>query len=223
MRDPTKPPAEERDGATASDVAPSWHWPSADLLRDRAPLLAPLVLVAVLTAASVVAMAPLVRSAYAGHTALLATVYFGMGLVAVLSPLTTLLKCAVLGGAAWAVLALTGAEVRYRAAVSLLAYAQTILAAQAAWVVALLWLRGPGRIGAPEDLVLTTGLDVFVADRTSPLAVLAHAIDPFQLLWVTAVALGFAGLARTGRGRGALAAVAVWALAVAVPVIRAWM
>lgn len=198
-------------------------WPTADLLRERAPLLAPLLLVGILTVTSAAAMVPLVRTAYADRPELTTTVFFGMGLLAALAPLTTLLKCAVLGSAAWAILVLVGAEVRYRTAVSLLAHAQIVLVAQAAWVVALLWIRGPGRIATPEDLALTTGLDAFVADRGSPLAVLAHAVDPFQLLWVVVVALGLTAVARTTRLRGAVAAVAVWALAVAVPVVRAWL
>jgi len=184
---------------------------------------APLLVVSALTLASAAAMAPLVRLAYAGRPELLPTVFFGMGALALLTPLTTLARCAVLGAAAWAVLVLLGASVRYRSVVSLLAYAQSILAAQAAWVVALLWMRGRSAFTVPADLTLSTALDAFLGSPGSTLGAIAPAIDPFQLLWIVAVGVGLAAVARTTRGRGLVAAVVVWALAVSVSVVRAWL
>ena len=222
VSDVPTPEASGGDGASRGGVLRR-YWPSGRVLRERAPLVAPLLVVGLATSASMAAMTPLVRTAYAGHPELLPTVAFGVWLLALLSPFTTLVKCTVLGGAAWAVLALVGAEARFRSAVSVLAYAQIILVAQAAWVVALLWMRGRASLGAPEDLVMATGLDALVDDPTSPLAALAHGIGPFEIVWVAAVAIGLAAIAGVSRRRAAVAAVTVWGLGLAVAVVRAWL
>jgi hypothetical protein len=196
-------------------------WPDAQALRDRGPLLVPTLLVGVVTVLSVGAMMPLMRSAYAGKPELLPTVTYGVWAVTLLSPLTTLVKAAVLGGVAWAVLVLTSVEARYRSLVSMVVYAQIILALQGAWIVALLWLRGRSHLLAPGDLMVSTGPDAFVRDPTSPLAALARGVGPFHVAWVVLLALGFAAISRRSWKRTSVAAIAVWMMAVGMTVVRA--
>lgn len=195
--------------------------PNGDLLRTRAPLLAPALAVGAVTALSVAAMTPLMWIAYAGRPELLPTVTYGVWAVTLFSPLGALVKAAALGGVAWAVLVLVDIEARYRSLVSTIVYAQIVLALQGVWIVALLWLRGRSHLQTPGDLMLSTGLDAFVHDPASPLGALARGVGPFHMAWVVVLVVGFAAVGRASWKRTSVAAAAVWTIAVAITVVRA--
>lgn len=195
--------------------------PSAELIRGRAPILTPTVMTSALMVGSVLATLPLVRLAYAGRAALLPTVTTGLWIMAILSPITAVLKGLLLGGVAWAVVVLTGAQARYRSLVSAVLYGQVILALQGAWVTVLLWLRGTAGLHQPADLMLSTGMDAFVHDPSSVLAAVARCVTPFYCAWFIFLTVAVAQAARRGWWRGAVAAGVLWILVTGLGVTRA--
>jgi hypothetical protein len=196
-------------------------FPSPELIRTRAPIVAPTLLAAFVVVATVAATVPLVRAAYGGRPELLLATTAGLWAMAVLSPLAALLKGAVLGGVAWSVMVLTGVQARYRALTSAVIYGQVILGLQGAWVTGLLWVRGLGGVHQPADLILPTGLDAFVSDPSSALGVVARGVTPFYCAWFVFLTVVFARTARRGWWRGTLAALGVWTLITGLGVVRA--
>ncbi len=197
--------------------------PSAQLIHTRAPILTPTAMNTALAVVTVVAALPLVHVAYAGRPEMLPATTMGLWAMAVLSPLSALLKGTVLGGVAWSVMVLTGARPRYRALMSAVIYAQVIFGLQGAWVTSLLWLRGTAALHRPSDLLLPTGLDVFVSDPGSALGAVARSVTPFHAAWFLFLTVVAARVARGGWWRGALAAGAIWSLVVGLGVVRALM
>lgn len=197
--------------------------PSSELIRTRAPILVPTAMATLLAVGTVAATLPLVRLAYAGRSELLPATTAGLWVMAILSPLTALLKGVVLGGVAWSVMVLTGAQARYRPLMSAVIYGQVILGLQGAWVTLLLWLRGTAGLHQPSDLLLPTGLDAFVSNPSSALGVVARSATPFYLAWFLFLTVVVAHAGRRGWWRGALAATAIWALVTGLGVVRALM
>jgi hypothetical protein len=195
--------------------------PTFELLRVDPPVVAPALMVGVLSLGTVAATMPLVRVAYLGRPELLATVATGLWLLAGLSPVIALTKCLFMGGVAWSFVVLSGADVRFRSLVSTLLYAQLFLVLQGTWITTLLWVRGSHHLGAPADLVLPTGLDLWFPDPTTVPGALAHGVTPFHLAWLVFCAVVIGKLAGGPRWRGILTAVSLWTLLAAFGVIRA--
>lgn len=198
-------------------------FPSPDVIRGRAPILVPALLAGTLSLATVAAGMPLVRLAYAGRPELLLPATEGLWAMALLSPVTILLKGLLFGGVAWAVMVLAGAHIRYRTLTSAMLYGQVILGLQGAWLTLILWLRGGAALQQPSDLILPAGLDALVSDPSSPLAALARGITPFYCAWFVFLTVVIGRAARRGWWRGALAALTVWTLVTGLGVVRALM
>lgn len=197
--------------------------PSPELIRTRAPILTPTLMTAFVVAITVAGTVPLVRAAYAARPELLLATVTSLWAMAALSPLAALLKGVALGSVAWAVMVLTGVQVRYRALTSTVIYGQVILGLQGAWVTALLWMRGPGALHRPSDLILPTGLDALVSDPSSPLGAVARGVTPFYCAWFVFLTVVFARAAGRGWWRGALATLLVWTSVTGLGVVRALM
>ena len=196
-------------------------FPSPELIRTRAPIVAPTLMTAFVVAVTVAGTVPLVRAAYSARPELLLATVTGLWAMAALSPLAALLKGVALGGVAWSVMVLTGVQVRYRAMASAVIYGQVILGLQSAWITALLWMRGPGVLHRPSDLILPTGLDALVSDPSSALGVMARGVTPFYCAWFVFLSVVFARAAGRGWWRGALATLGVWTLVTGLGVVRA--
>jgi hypothetical protein len=166
-------------------------------------------------------MLPAVRVAYASQPeSLLQSMSTGLWIIAGLSPLVAGLKALLLGGVGWAVLVLAGALPRFRTLVSTALYGEALLAVQGLWVALVLHLREGDRLTRPADLMVFTGLDVFVQDATSPLAALARGVSPFHAAWVVLLAVLFTYAARTTWRRGTSAALACWVVAIGLSALR---
>lgn len=198
-------------------------WPSPETLRGRAPILVPLGMACALTFAGVLASAPLMSLAYAEQPDTLRLVRTGLWTLGLLAPVMLVLKAVLLGGIAWAVLVLMNLEATYKAVVSTLLYSEVVLGLQGVWMVCILWLRGSGGISGPEDLVVHTGLDAFVADPTSAWASLGRGVGPFHALWLWALVAGFCAIARTDWRRAVPPALAVWVVGMGMGLVRAWL
>jgi hypothetical protein len=198
-------------------------FPTPELIRTRAPIVAPTLMTTFVVAVTVACTAPLVRAAYAARPELLLAALTSLWAMAALSPFAALLKGVALGGVAWSVMVLTGVQVRYRAMASALIYGQVILGLQGAWITALLWMRGLGAVRQPADLILPTGLDALVSDPSSVLGAVARGVTPFYCAWFVFLTVIFARTARRGWWRAALAAFGAWALGTGLGVVRALM
>jgi hypothetical protein len=221
----TSNPAAHVDAATGSGgrVSSLHIVPSRDLLRTRAPLFAPALMVGALSALTVAASLPLVHAAYAARPELLRLAVPGLWTVALLAPVGALAKGAVLGGAAWSSLVVMGVGARFRSVVSALVYAQAVLVLQGTWVTTLLWLRGPGRLHDPGDLLLPVGLDALVTDRTSALAAVARCVTPFHLVWLALLMVLLTRVAPCRWWQAGLAALVPWVLGAGLSLVRVVM
>lgn len=211
----------ERNASRSRFPGPAVLIPSPELIRDRAPILAPALVAGVLSLATVVATLPLVRLAYAAHPELSVPAGDALWAMGLLSPFATLLKGVLLGGVAWSVLVLSGTQVRYRTLTSAVIYGQIILVLQGAWVTALLWMRGAAALHQPSDLMLPMGLDAFVSNSSSALAVVARSVTPFYCAWFVFLSVVITRAARSSWWRGTLATFTIWILVTGVGVVRA--
>ncbi|MCG6988688.1 MAG: hypothetical protein LJF06_10975 [Gemmatimonadetes bacterium] len=198
-------------------------FPTPELIRTRAPILAPTLMTAFVVAVTVAGTVPLVRAAYAARPEMLLAAVTSLWAMAALSPLAALLKGVALGGVAWSVMVLTGVQVRYRTMASAVIYGQVILGLQGAWITALLWMRGLGAVRQPADLILPTGLDVLFSDPSSALGAVARGVTPFYCAWFVFLTVIFARAAHRGWWRAALAAFGAWTLGTGLGVVRALM
>jgi len=134
-------------------------------LSDQSPIVRPVLWVWLLTLSTTAAMLPVVRVAYQDQPdPLLQAVSTGLWLVAGFAPLVALAKALLLGGVGWAVLVLVGVLPRFRTLVSTALYGEALLAVQGLWVALVLHLRGNASLTEPADLMVFTGLDIFVRD-----------------------------------------------------------
>lgn len=191
-------------------------FPSPFHIRVHAPLLVPMVMIASLHTAALVAARPLLdRADFAPATR---TIYW---IMLVVSPLASVIKDVVLGVLAWAVATLSGAETtRPRPFISLVLYADAVLALSGVSLVASLHLRGAGSITGPQDLVVPQGIDMF-ADISSPFwSAIAQATTLFHVLWFVVLIAALPGAASLSRARAVIVAAALWVAVISVGVLR---
>lgn len=182
----------------------------------------PVLALSLMALASAAVLAPVVDAAYGAEAEALATIARrGLWATVAATPVVALLKGAVLGALAWAVLVLGGKEVPYRDCAWNLLVAELILGAQALWTALLLRLRGIDASAGPEALRISTGLDLLFPDPTTPVGGLALSVTPFHAAWFLFLAWAFS---RVGGSRpmGLLASLACWLPGAALPILRAW-
>ena len=193
-----------------------------DAIRERAPLLAPLALVAVINLATALAMRPAFHHAFARQPEQLArAVEVTVWLVAVAYPIVALAKAVVLAAMAWAVAALAGAFARLRTLVSLLLYGELVLLGSAVFTAVVVHVRGLDTLRAPGDLLVSQGVDMFV-DLRSPvgMAILQHT-SVFYVAWFLFLCVALPGVTGVSRAVAIVTALALWASLLLFGVVRA--
>lgn len=181
-----------------------------------------LLAITALSAATAVAMIPLVESAFRDQPAAAgATARTGLLIAAGAAPVLAAIRGSVLAGIAWAVLVLWGSSPPYRRSWATLLVGELILATQGAWMAVVFRLRGGAAVSAPGDLLVTTGLNLFFPDPTTPLGAVAQSVTPFHLAWILFLAWRLTSLAEGRWGAGMVAALACWAPAPIMGMLRA--
>lgn len=187
------------------------------------PTVMVLLAITVVSAATALAMIPLAEAAYREQpAALTATVRTGLIIAAGAAPLLAIVRGSILGGIAWAVLVLWGSDPAYRRSWAILLAGELILAVQGAWMAIVLHLRSAAAISSPGDLEVTTGLNLFFPDPTTPVGALAQSVTPFHLAWFLFLAWRLAALAEGRWERGVAAALACWLPVPLMSLLRAW-
>ena len=200
------------------------HWAGllvpgfAEIARHR-PVVAPLVLVAVLSAAAAFSIQPVAAWAASGETAGgLAVLFWVSGLLA---PVVSGLKGLILGVLAWSVLVLAGRERGLRLLVSAFLYGEAVLALHGVAMVSVLHLRGPGGVTGPEDLYVPMGLEGLAPADAPVLQALARGATVFHGAWALFLVLALVRSARLSPSTAALVAAGAWALLLLVTALRA--
>jgi hypothetical protein len=203
----TRPAADTRP-ATRLDRVAGYLVPPLDSLGGRGTIAAPLLLVLAVSLATAVATRAWGWTLlFAGPPpAALRTVLW---VVAVLSPLISLVKGGLLALAAWAVLVLLGSPARLRPVLSAVLYGEAILSLQGPLLLLMLSLQGGVREGAvPAPM----GLDLFVDPGRPVLLAVAHGVTPIHVAWVAFLALALSAGARSTRVHGLTVAALLWIL-----------
>ncbi len=190
-------------------------------IRSRAPIVAPLAVVAVVNAMIGLSLRPLILEtlsrepqgvAYFATYVLWLTIFF--------SPVIVLAKAFALAVVGWSLAALLGETARLRSLVSTLLFGEVLFLIPGTLDLVVLYLRRLGGIMSAADLVVRWGLDLIV-DASSPvLAAVLQGTSIFHLIWVAFLNAAFTrgvGLSRAG---AFVAAVGVWIALVASDVIR---
>ncbi|MFN2397329.1 MAG: hypothetical protein ABR543_01600 [Gemmatimonadaceae bacterium] len=185
-------------------------------IRVHAPLLAPILMIVSLHTAALLAARPLLHQADPAPAA--KTLFW---IMLVVSPLASVIKDVVLGVMAWAVGTLSGAETaRLRPFISVVLYADVVLALSGVSLVASLHLRGARGITESQDLVVPQGIDMF-ADISSPVwAAVAQSTTLYHVLWFVVLVATLPGVAALSRSRAAIVAGALWGTVITVGVLR---
>ncbi len=190
-------------------------------IGQRAPLCSPLVAVTLVSFGFSFAMRPALAQALASRgQAVVANAIFLVWLAAVLSPVFALAKAAALTATGWALATLGGRDGRVRPLLSLLLFGQVVILARDIFVAAVLYWRGLDAIAAPSDLLVPTGLDLFVPNLGSVARAITQVTGVFDLLWLAFMVLGLERVLRLRRRDAVLGAGALWTVRVAFSILR---
>lgn len=190
-------------------------------IRDRAPALAPLLVIAVLNLTVAVLMRPALAAAL--RTQPNAVGYAAeafLWLVAVFYPAIVLAKVLLLVAVAWSVVALLEESARWRQLFSVLLFGEILMLLQAAFTVIVLHARGLDALRAPADLIVHWGLAAFI-DVQGPVAVaLVQHATVFHAFWLLFVTVALVRSAALTRFTAVATALSVWGTTVAFDAVR---
>lgn len=207
-------------GAVAPSQAPAPRWVSqfafdshtVDRIRERAPLLAPLLVFTALNLAVALAMREPLTRALAGQPQ---NVRQGFDLVfwvaAVFALLLVLVKALALAAVAWGLAALLDRVARFRALLSLLLYGELLLLLQGVFTALVLNLEGVEQIRAPSDLLVPWGVDMLVDLRSPAALAAAQHTTVFHLLWFAFLVYALPRVTGSSRGGAVFMALTLWA------------
>ena len=190
-------------------------------IRDRAPAVAPLVVIAVLNVTVAVLMRPALAAALRTQpngVAYAAEAF--LWLVAVFYPAIVLAKVLLLAAVAWSVVALLEESARWRQLLSVLLFGEILMLLQATLTAIVLHLRGIGALHAPADLIVHWGVAAFI-DVQNPVAVaLVQHATVFHALWFLFVAVALIRSAALPRFTAVATALSVWGTTVSFDAVR---
>ena len=126
------------------------------------------------------------------------------------SPLSILVKWAVLAGLLYLVTVLANGGMRFRQAYSLVAFGSVALVAEWAVSLGVMLLRGVDNVRNPLDLVPALGLTLVFRDVGAGWFALLNSINLFQLWFVVLLVMGVAAMNGFSRWRSGLVVVSVW-------------
>ncbi len=190
-------------------------------IRSRAPIVAPLAVVAVVNAMIGLSLRPLILETLSREPQGVA--YFAtyvLWLTIFSSPVIVLAKAFALAVVGWSLAALLGETARLRSLVSTLLFGEVLFLIPGALDLVVLYLRRLGGIMSAADLVVRWGLDLIVDTSSPVLSAVLQGTSIFHLIWVAFLNAAFTrgvGLSRAG---AFVAAVGVWIALVASDVIR---
>lgn len=192
-------------------------------IRAHRPLMAPLLLVGLLSVTSVVSLRPHLAGAFGGAGSGLPApgVQAWLWLTALLSPLLMGGKAVVLAAVSWSVLALAGRDVRLRPLLSIYLYGEALLSVHGVATALLLHLRGRGAVSTPADLYVPMGPEVLVPSGWPLVAAVARGATLFHLAWFVFLVAALVRVVRVDRKAGIGAAAVSWFLVLSVSGVRA--
>jgi len=199
--------------------------PEPETIRDRGPVMAPLVFILLVNFVSATAMQPAITAALqASQPAGAANVSFWLWLTALFAPVLTLLKALILTAVAWSVITLIGNEARFRTLLSLNVYGQAILALSPLFTVIVLHIRGLEAITSPDALLVSQGIDLFIDERSSPILLgLAQQGTIFHAGWFAFTAWCLRRATRLSLGTSLVVTTILWCGGLLVSILRSTM
>ncbi len=221
MDGPRVPVGGARGGAGLMDRIASLVLPRISDLGAPGTLLAPVVIVSLLSLLALAGLEPVLGAAAGQGEAVASVMRSSVRLLALLAPVFTMIRGGALSCVAWAVLVLIGAAPRFRCVASAVLYGEAVLALQGLWISLVLQVRAAGGTLSRHQLHVASGLDGLGVPSSPAVAALVQGLSVFHLVWLLLLCLAFAHAATTTRLRGAVAALAVWSLVVGLTVLRA--
>lgn len=189
-----------------------------DEIRQHRPILAPLVVAWLFSAASAFALRPFVVAAMPGEQAGYAEILVWLGAVA--GPVLNGLKALAFAAFAWAVLVLTNTDRPVRPIFSLLLYGEALLAAQGILMAIFLRFTTDGVAPSPEDLQTGFGLAALVPATRPVLAAVAQNLTLLHVAWFAFLCTGFRRVVELGWWSSAGLAAFYWGALVAMGLAR---
>lgn len=194
--------------------------PSFEEMRLESPVLLPLMLVTLISVAGVLSLRPAltsVQSARGLPTSMeMAFLIAGLG-----APVVALIRTGILGCVTWAVCSLNGRKVRLLPIVSLMLYAETVLASTGLWIGWVLYLRGYENVRELADFQAPMGLDILWQAESAVVQGVLSSMSMFHLIWFMLLVAGLPTVARVSRGLAIAAASSAWGAIVLYAVVRA--
>jgi hypothetical protein len=190
-------------------------------IRSRAPIVAPLAIVAIVNAMIGLSLRPLFLETLSGESQGVASfVTYVFWLTIFSSPVIVLAKAFLLAVVGWSIAALLGEAARLRTLVSTLLFGEVLFLIPGVLDLVVLYLRRLSGIMSAADLVVRWGLDLIVETSSPVLSAVLQGTSVFHLIWVAFLNAAFArgvGLSRAG---AFVTTVGVWIALVASDVIR---
>lgn len=198
---------------------------TVDAIRSRAPIGAPLLVVAAANVTMALFMWPLFSETLARDSqAIIGFVAFLFWLTAVFSPVLVLTRVLPLAVTGWSVAAVVGERVHVRHLVSVLLFGEVLLLIRGALDLVVLHLRRLSGPLNPADLVVRWGLDL-VIDARSPVGVaILQDTSIFHLLWMAFLYKALSSGADLSRASAFVVTGGLWTALVGLDVVRAiWL
>ena len=207
----------ERIGIQISYVVPD----PADI-RERAPILAPFIIVVLMHVVGALSLRGPAAHALSADQATAVAVDWMLAILMVSSPVIVLVKALVVAALTWAVLVLLSEGARFKILASIHVYGGMLLALPAIATVVVLRLRGPGAVQGPEDLLVPMGLDVIIDVGSSPTTLaLMQQTTIFHVLWVVFVSWLLCRAGGVSGRNSIVTGLALWGFGIGYAVVRA--
>jgi hypothetical protein len=198
---------------------------TVDTIRSRAPIGAPLLVVAAANFTTALFMWPLFSETLARDSqAMVGLVAFLFWLTAVFSPALALTRALPLAVTGWSVAAVVGERARLRHLVSVLLFGEVLLLIRGALDVVVLHLRRLAGPLTPADLAVRWGLDL-VIDARSPVGVaILQDTSIFHFLWIAFLYKALSSAADLSRASAFVVTGGLWTALVGLDIVRAiWL
>lgn len=195
--------------------------PSMEDIRRRTPIIAPLVAQWALSAASALALWPLVSSTLATEQVGPFSVLFWA--VVVLAPVLAFAKASLMAVVLWAVLILANADRRFWLLCSVLLYGEAILASQGTVMALVLRITKGTAISSPEELRSGMGLAALVPSSQPELMALAGNFTLVHVAWFLFLCVAFRRAVELKRLPAAALAAVCWIAIIATAVARSFI
>lgn len=189
-------------------------------IRDREPLLPPVVAAWIVSAGALLSLRPVFVGGASGGDAAAATMEVFFWALLALTPLIALVKAGLLAAGAWSVLAFGGVTARARQLLSVFLYGEAIMALRGVFAAVYTHVslaRGVARdaLGSP------VGLAGLVSPDQIALAAALQSVSLAHVAWATFIALALRETLDVSLRRSAVLAAGLWVAVAGASALRA--